>query len=252
MSDTPDIHLSVVIPTLERFETVRLLANRMRHLMRELAVEVIVVSPRNGGFGEGTPDFRFLADAGQGVYAAYNQGLRAARGKYVWFMGDDDYPLDAASALAEHLRQGEADLIIAPVIFSTGVVYKPKRTRIPLLFKNWCQQGVVYRRTLIERRRFFRRMRTQADHYVNIKLRFDPALRIRFLEHPVCVFGAHGLSSRVTTDHEFRALRMKLAGRYLRLSEFLLFIVLLHAQPVYSAIKKGLGLRRHAGASVPR
>ena len=114
------VQLSVVIATLSRLETARLLADRIRVLLPTLELEIIVVFP---GVGEPTsPDgvVRYVADAGRGVYAAYNAGLRLCVGEYVWFIGDDDYPLDAAADICDILRDGAVDLLVAPVLFSTG------------------------------------------------------------------------------------------------------------------------------------
>jgi glycosyltransferase involved in cell wall biosynthesis len=165
---------------------------------------------------------RVIADTGGGVYAAYTRGLKAATGDYVWLMGDDDFPLDAAARLSPLIEKGDSDLIIAPVIYSTGRLYRPVSSPFFLMFRNWCQQGVIYRRSALLRHRMFRRLKTQADHYINILLYSDTSLKKHFFSEPVCVFGAHGISSR-HRDLRFRALRPLLARRTLGMPGFLLF-----------------------------
>lgn len=233
----PAVQLSVIIPTLKRLDTAELLAGRIRELMPEIGIEVIIVTPRAG---EARPmhDFvRVVADAGHGVYAAYTAGLRTARGEYVWFMGDDDYPLDAASGLGALLAEGTVDLLIAPVLFSSGRIYAPTRSLLILHFLNWCQQGVIYRRRVLSSRRFFRRLTVQADQYVNILLRSDPALRMRFLEEPICLFGTHGVSGRLR-DAGYPSLRLALARRTLGHGEFLAFRALLLIEPLIKRLIK--------------
>ena len=170
------VHLSVIIPTLNRPETAALLARRIRALLPTLEIEVIVVTPAARDRPTSSELVRYVADAGRGVYAAYNAGLRSASGEYVWFMGDDDYPLDAAAGISGMLQAGTVDLLVAPVLFSSGRIYRPARTLLLLHFLNWCQQGVIYRRRELLNHRFFRRLTVQADQYVNILLRSDPAL----------------------------------------------------------------------------
>ena len=165
------MHLSVIIPTLNRLETASLLAGRIRELFPTLQIEVIVVAPHGGAVTASNEFVRYVSDDGCGVYAAYNLGLRSARGEYIWFMGDDDYPLDAAANVGGILEVGAVDLLIAPVLFSSGRIYKPTRTLLFLHFLNWCQQGVIYRRRKLLRHRLFRRLTVQADQYVNILLR---------------------------------------------------------------------------------
>ena len=215
------MNLSIILPTLDKTGTARNLAVRFRELFPALKIEVVVVTPREAE-GILEPGIRVVRDRGGGVYAAYTLGLKAARGDYVWLVGDDDYPLDAAARLAPVILAGEADLIVAPVIFSSGRVYRPHRSKLLLLFFNWCQQGVIYRREALGGRRFYRRLRVQADHYVNVLMRADEALRKIYFDEPICVFGAHGVSSR-NGDLKFRELRPRLARRTLGYFGFLAF-----------------------------
>jgi glycosyltransferase involved in cell wall biosynthesis len=231
------VHLSVIIATLNRLETVRLMAGRIRELLPTLETEVIVVTPAAGERPASNDLVRYVADAGRGVYAAYNAGLRTASGEYVWFMGDDDYPLDAATDVSGILEAGTVDVLIAPVLFSSGRIYRPTRMLLLLHFLNWCQQGVIYRRRLLLRHRFFRRLTVQADQYVNILLRSDPAVRKMFLAEPICVFGVNGVSGRLR-DAGYSALRLALAHRTLGCSAFLAFRVLAWMQPLIKRLVK--------------
>jgi glycosyltransferase involved in cell wall biosynthesis len=224
------VHLSVIVPTQNRLETVRLMAGRIRELLPALQTEVIVVTPAAGERPASTELVRYVTDAGRGVYMAYNAGLRTASGEYVWFMGDDDYPLDAVSDISDMLEAGTVDVLIAPVLFSSGRIYRPTRKLLLLHFFNWCQQGVIYRRRQLLRHRFFRRLTIQADQYVNILLQSDPAVRKMFLAAPICVFGVNGVSGRVH-DTGYGALRLALAHRTLGCGAFLAFRVLALMQP---------------------
>lgn len=214
--------LSVVLPTLHRVGTSQLLARRIGELCgAALRYEVIIVTPVADPSGCAA-NVRFVPDDGRGVYAAYARGLREARGEYVWFMGDDDFPLDSFSAVVDLIKEARFDLIVAPVIYSTGRLYKPTSSRFVLLFYNWCQQGVLYRTRVLAPHRFYGRLKVQADHYVNILLRSDSSLQVEFAHAPICIFGAHGVSSR-GGDRRFRALRPYLAHRTLGPAGFLAF-----------------------------
>jgi glycosyltransferase involved in cell wall biosynthesis len=231
------VHLSVIIPTLNRPETVILMAGRIKELLPALQTEVIVVTPAAGARSASNELVRYVADAGRGVYAAYNAGLRTASGEYVWFMGDDDYPLDAATDISDMLEAGTVDVLIAPVLFSSGRIYRPTRMLLLLHFLNWCQQGVIYRRRQLLRHRFFRRLTVQADQYVNILLRSDPAVRKMFLAEPICVFGVNGVSGR-GRDAGYGTLRLALARRTLSCTAFLAFRVLAWMQPLIKRLVK--------------
>lgn len=231
------ICLSVVLPTLDRIDTALCLALRLRDLFRGISTEVIIVTPRGAPGADTREGIQILADGGRGVYRAYARGLREARGEYVWLLGDDDFPLDAAANLSGILSAGVADVIVAPVIFSSGKLYRPKHGKLGLLLRNWCQQGVIYRRTELARYRFHRRLRVQADHFVNVLLRADSSIKLRFLEVPICVFGVHGISSR-GGDDSFRKLRPALAKRTLSVPAFVVFQIVSLAGMVKNKLRK--------------
>jgi glycosyltransferase involved in cell wall biosynthesis len=231
------VHLSVIIPTLSRPETARLLARRIRELLPALDVEVIVVSPPAGLQPASDDLVRYVTDAGRGVYMAYNAGLHSATGEYVWFMGDDDYPLDAAAKVSSSLRDGIVDIVVAPVLFSSGRIYRPTRTLLILQFLNWCQQGVIYRRRELLRHRFFRRLSVQADQYINILLRSDASVTIEFLADPICMFGVDGVSGR-SRDRGYGSLRLALARRTLSCGAFLVFRALVFLEPMIKRLIK--------------
>ena len=233
------MHLSVIIATLSRLDTVTLLAARIHALLPDLDVEIIAVAPAAAIPSGSSELVRYIADRGRGVYPAFNEGLRHASGEYVWFLGDDDYPLDGVSGLSGIIRGGAADLLIAPVLFSSGRIYRPSRTLLILHFLNWCQQGVIYRRRVFEHYRFYRRLTIQADQYVHILLRVDPSVRRMFLKKPICVFGVNGISGR-KQDEGYRSLRLALARRTLNCGSFLVFRALVILQPT---IKRLLDIR---------
>jgi glycosyltransferase involved in cell wall biosynthesis len=226
-----DHHLSVIIPTLNRLETASLLARRIRMLLPALKIEVIVVTPLTEDLPASTDRVRYVADAGRGVYAAYNAGLRAAGGEYVWFMGDDDYPLDAAAGISGILQGGAIDVLVAPVMFSSGRIYRPTRSLLVLHFLNWCQQGVIYRRRELLQHRFYHRLKVKADQYVNILLRSDSAVSKKFLAEPICMFGLDGISGRAL-DGAYRSLRLALAHRTLSCGAFAAFRALTVIEPL--------------------
>jgi glycosyltransferase involved in cell wall biosynthesis len=229
--------LSVIIPTLSRLETARLLADRIRRLLPALGLEIIVVSPRAGEQTISDGLVQYVTDMGRGVYAAYKAGLHSSSGEFVWFIGDDDYPLDELANIGGMLQMGSYDLLVAPVVFSSGRIYRPTRSLLVLQFLNWCQQGVIYRRRVLLRHRFYRRLPVQADQYVNILLRADQAVTKKFLARPICMFGVGGVSGR-TRDTGYRSLRKALAYRTLNCGEFLAFRAMTLFEPLIKRLVK--------------
>jgi len=242
------MNLSLIIPTLDRVDTARFLAARVRALLPELSVEAIIVTPDPPREDDPAGGIRYVGDARRGVYGAYAQGLRVSQGEYVWFMGDDDYPLDGVTSLTSSLRSAAVDVVVAPVVLSNGHVFKQRRSVLLLHFMNWCQQGVIYRRRVLARHRFFRRLTVQADQYVNILLRSDPAVRVVFTSQPICVFGAGGVSSRIR-DVGYPLVRVPLAYRTLGSSGFVLFRLLVAVEPLIKRLFARILLGRQGPSS---
>jgi glycosyltransferase involved in cell wall biosynthesis len=231
------VHLSVIIATLDKMETARLLGSRVRSLLAGLDVETIVVAPGVSKAPENSDHLRYVADMGGGVYKAYTTGLHSAVGEFVWFMGDDDYPLDGAARIRDLVLNGDADVLVAPVLLSSGRIYRPTKSLLLLQYLNWCQQGVVYRRETLLRRRFFRRLKVQADQYVNVLLRADRTVKTKFLKDPICVFGVNGLSGS-THDAAYESLRTALAHRTLGSAGFVAYRVLGLLKPLARKIRR--------------
>lgn len=234
------VDLSVIIATLDRVPTARLIGARVLELLPSLRVEVLVVTPRlPDAASHSDARVRFVGDPGRGVYGAFSQGMREACGEYIWFIGDDDYPLDLAAQISGFLASGGVDVLVAPVLRSNGRILRPQKSLLLLQFLNWCQQGVIYRKRVLARHRFFRRLKVQADQYVNILLRSDPTVKTEYLRKPICVFGVGGISSRVR-DVGYRSLRTALAHRTLGSLQFVLFRALLCVEPL---VKRLAGIK---------
>jgi glycosyltransferase involved in cell wall biosynthesis len=216
------MHLSVVIATLNRLGTAKLLGERVMELLPLVDVEVVVVGPSPADASALGRSMRYVVDERQGAYAAYTAGIHAAVGDYVWILGDDDYPLDPVAKIGDFLREGSADVLVAPVLLTSGGIRRPTKNLLLLLYFNWCQQGLIYRRQVLLNHRFFRRLAVQADQYVNVLLRADRSVRLKYLPDPICVFGVNGLSGRMH-DAAFESIRTVLARRTLGVAGFMVY-----------------------------
>lgn len=94
---------------------------------------------------------RWISERDRGIYDALNKGVRMARGEWIHILGCDDYICDSVAlenAIAEGERNG-AEIIITPVEKDGGgrsINRKACLYSIP-----YCHQGVLMKRSLIER-----------------------------------------------------------------------------------------------------
>jgi glycosyltransferase involved in cell wall biosynthesis len=131
MGHVPEI--SVVIPTRDRWETLRRSALRAALMQEDVSMEVVVV---DDGSTDGTHAGLLSLDAAQlrvvrhdvarGVSAARNTGIELARGEWLAFLDDDDFwsPRKLRSQIDLGAREG------AGFVFSSAVIVDRDRRPI--------------------------------------------------------------------------------------------------------------------------
>ena len=131
-----------------------------------------------------------------GVYEAFSSGVLVAEGVYILFFGGDDFalpPLDNVVARVIEAREPRPVAYICPVLFGDAGVLRPIKSKIGLVFRNWCQQGVLYRRDIFEMVGFDFTYRIQADHKFNIEVVACGEV-VERLEWVVAYFSCGGMS----------------------------------------------------------
>lgn len=142
--------------------------------------------------------------APRGVYHAYNRGLDEVETPYVMVMGVDDLLLPGLDNVIDSMaRGGRPHLVACAVLMQDIGIVRPSRWRCGLIFKNWCQQGLLYRSDMLSARRFDCRYPVQADHKLNMELVSSSATVIEYRNDVVCHFASGGLSQKVQ-DLDFR------------------------------------------------
>jgi glycosyltransferase involved in cell wall biosynthesis len=150
-----------------------------------------------------------------GLYDAMNKGVRAAKGRWILFLGADD---ELVAKLAD----------IAPLLTDErtvyyGDVYMPRQrltydgafSAYKVMFKNICQQAIFYPRRAFESRSFDTRYRLWADHAFNIACYGDKRLRFSYIGQLVCLYNDYTGMSAHTEDVEFQADRESLIRTHL-------------------------------------
>jgi hypothetical protein len=147
---------------------------------------------------------RVIADEPKGVYAAYNLGCLAAASEFVAFFGVDDFPLPGLDVLIGHAACDDGNTVLfAGPCLSGRRVLRPIRPLVTIAYRNWCHQGLVYRRPALAQPPFSTQYPVLADHHANIRLLAAYRDSVRIVEEPVAYFSEGGLSS-TCHDREFR------------------------------------------------
>lgn len=154
----------------------------------------------------------------EGVYAAYNGGIRAASGTHVLFFGVDDVALPGMDAAIDTLadRPGHFHLFAASCYMQSVGLTSPSRRRWSLAIRNWCHQGIFYLRSHLLAHPYQTEYRAQADHKMNIDIVSNRSLRYGVSDELVAYFSAGGVSSMkpdLAFRRDFPAIIAKAYGR---------------------------------------
>lgn len=145
-----------------------------------------------------------FAEKDTGVYDAMNKAVHRARGKWIYFLGSDDYLLheNILGQVHEYLSSHEnAKMVYGNVIWGyTNEVYAGKFNFEKLLAQNICHQAIFLRKdVLLQYGLFNPAFRCWADWDLNLKL-FKSHLPIRYIDITIAYFNIGGTSSNYQQD----------------------------------------------------
>jgi glycosyltransferase involved in cell wall biosynthesis len=204
--------LSIIIP-IKYWNDKRfiLLLNSIQFLMETFHIEIIIV------YGSESPKDLFIKNniinnriklvhtEPRGIYNAFNVGINYSTGSWVMFFGGDDMLLPSLNNLLERLDDSylKYNAIVCKVVFGDKGIFSPYKNKFGLIFKNWCQQGVLYNRSIFKEFIFDESYIIQSDHKFNIEISCSINANILYLNDIISFFNTSGLSQG-THDWEFR------------------------------------------------
>ena len=204
--------LTIIIP-VKKVEEVRflLLIRSILFLQKYHEVQTVVVyselSPKEllleNGINNESIEFYFTEP--KGIYNAFNFGISKAKGKWIMFFGGDDLILPSMNELLNQIEKQQSNVaaIVSNVVFGDKQIFQPFRSKYGLIFKNWCQQGVLYNNKVFVALLFDEKYPIQADHKFNIQIAARWKNQIKYIPNVISYFNISGISQTVN-DLEFR------------------------------------------------
>jgi glycosyltransferase involved in cell wall biosynthesis len=211
--------LSIIIPVLEPdTELARCIHCILGATQSMPAPEVVIVTPARfvAAIKALYPHALVCAETRRGIYAAMNDGAAVSCGKYLYFIGKDDMILSTLREVLMLLERNSPFALFCDVYWGIRGTYSGKPSRLGLLRRNLCHQGIIYSREAFNRHGpYLRSMRVQADHLLNIKILWDrePESRIIYLEKPLAWYSSDGFSM-TNRDATFWRLYPNIMYRY--------------------------------------
>jgi glycosyltransferase involved in cell wall biosynthesis len=204
--------LTIIVP-VKKIEEVRflLLIRSILFLQKYHEVQTVVVyselSPKEllleNGINNESIEFYFAEP--KGIYNAFNFGILKAKGKWIMFFGGDDLILPSMNELLNQIEKQQSNeaAIVSNVVFGDKQIFQPFRSKYGLIFKNWCQQGVLYNNKVFVGLLFDEKYPIQADHKFNIQIASRWKNQIKYIPNVISYFNISGISQTVN-DLEFR------------------------------------------------
>ncbi len=242
-ASTPNVTIITVVyngaATLER--TVKSVLAQAHH-----GIEYVVI---DGGSTDGTVPILekygdkiacWVSERDNGIYDAMNKGISLARGKWIYFLGADDFLSDenVIDSLALD-REKEAQLVFGYVTDDRGNVFESRFGWRTLLHNTVHHQSAFYRAELFKDFRYSTVVPVVGDYELNLRI-FTNRLKFRRVDRLIAVCASSGVSQSGSDYHNFLdyfLIRSRYMG-YLKngvlLGILLLSLVKRHAMSVLS------------------
>ncbi len=147
-----------------------------------------------------------ISERDEGIYDAMNKGIKMSKGKWIYFLGSDDWLYD--NKVLDKVNEFKAD---ENVDYIYGKVYSPKLKGLyghkdyydRIFFENICHQAIFYKKYIHNLVGLYNLdYKLYADWEFNIKCFENSAIRKQYLDIVVAHFADGGASS-VNADRNF-------------------------------------------------
>lgn len=195
--------LSIIVPALEVDRELRRCVDSIRLLYEDSSncEIVLVVPPRCVTEAKSNfPCEKVIQETMANIYGAMNDGVSHSSGNYLYFLGKDDVVLPSLLDAIDILSMQSPDVLFCDVYWGGRGVYSGKPSKLKIIGKNLCHQGIIYsRETILRYGPYVRRMKVQADQFVNTKILWakNEGNKFIYLNKPLAWYSGAGYSSSI-------------------------------------------------------
>jgi putative colanic acid biosynthesis glycosyltransferase len=175
---------------------------------------------------DGTVDFlntlshlqiKILSEIDVGIYDAMNKAINLSKGKYLIFIGADDYLYnsDVLQNVFNILNNSNFQLLIGQVIYENGKIFDSKFSFKTLLHNTIHHQGAFYCRSLFANFRYDNKFKIVADYELNLLLsKLKKFKYVKFNEVvSICMDGGISRNSDELVFKETNLIRLRVLGK---------------------------------------
>jgi glycosyltransferase involved in cell wall biosynthesis len=148
----------------------------------------------------------------KGIYDAMNNAIKYAKGKWLYFLGVDDYILPGFPKAIDLLADANT-VYYGKVIIWGEIVGRPLK-RYDLIKVILCHQSIFYPKFLFDSYQYKTEYVVSADHLLNIMSFTDKRFKWKFIDQLIAIFDTRGHSAQ-NVDHKFEKDQYRYIRRYL-------------------------------------
>lgn len=219
--NTCEIHtsVSIIIPTFNSSESLgKTIESVLSQILKDWEIVIIdgVSTDDTLKIAQSFKDnrIRVYSEPDKGIYDAMNKGVKKANGEWLYFLGSDDYLLDADVFNQMLSNTDGIDVVYGDVKSSHLPAEHFGEWKDSALQYNRCHQAIFYRRSVFDQIGFYPlKYPICADHYINLRLFLNKKYCLQYRSVEVAYHSAGGAST-TKTDTAFYNDMDRLIVRY--------------------------------------
>jgi len=142
------------------------------------------------------------SETDRGIYDAMNKAVNHVRGKWVLFLGADDFLLEGFSEIAKHFTNEKT--LYYGKSFVNGKVSGKKYTKYHIAKINYNHQAIFYPAFIFKKYSYLIKYKVYADYALNIQCWGDDSISKKFLPFVVSNYSEGGYSNQHHTSDLFK------------------------------------------------
>lgn len=169
-------------------------------------VEYIII---DGGSTDGTVDIirkyeeaidYWVIEPDEGLYDAMNKGIVLSTGKFLYFLGADDFLFNVLDKISSNLTE-DSKICYGNVLRGNNTIYDGKFNLYKIFKRNICHQAIFYPRNIfILKGNFNTRYNTVADYDLNLRCWADKKIVFEHCPLLIANYGDGGRSSQLKDE----------------------------------------------------
>jgi glycosyltransferase involved in cell wall biosynthesis len=194
-------YFSIIVPTYNSEKTLAVCMNSvMNQSFTDFEVLIIdaVSKDKTLEIAHGFNDSRIqiTSEPDVGIYDAMNKGIRLAKGKWLYFLGSDDFLYDTTVLEIVYKKNREESLdIVYGNVNAIDCIYDGPFDFSKIQSKNICHQSIFYsKKLLIELGGYDLKYKVCSDYDLNLKWFFNKKYKAAYIDKIIANYTSNGFS----------------------------------------------------------